>query len=337
MKFYETHFEEYINKNNKVTLHPKLKRLFKTVPSDVCHLQNMIFYGPPGIGKYTQILSVIQRYSPSKLKYEKKMCVTYGKNSYVFKISDIHFEVDMSLLGCNSKLLWNEIYNEITDAVLAKNEKIGIIMCKNFHQTHSELLEIFHSYIQINNNLIQLKFIFVTEQISFIPSNIIQRCEIISIPRATRSQHIKCFGTKIKRTTPLERIDNLKKLYDNTSLQRPKYENICNKIITIITSKKNINYAETRDLLYNLFIFNVDVYEAIWYITTELIKKNLIASADITDVLLQLWKRSFQFNNNYRPIYHLESILFYLIAKIHGLPLGPKNIETSNIILSEGT
>ena len=29
MKFYETHFEEYINENNRLNLHPKLGKLYE--------------------------------------------------------------------------------------------------------------------------------------------------------------------------------------------------------------------------------------------------------------------------------------------------------------------
>ena len=121
MKFFETHFEEYLNENNKVTLHPKLEKIYDKFPSSLTKLQNLIFFGPSGIGKYTQMLRAIKRYSPSDLKYEKKLSLTYNKHQYFFKISDIHYEVDMSLIGCHSKMLWNEVYNQIVDIILARN------------------------------------------------------------------------------------------------------------------------------------------------------------------------------------------------------------------------
>ena len=67
---------------------------------------------------------------------KKKISVSFNKNTYFFKISDIHFEIDLSLLGCNSKLLWNQVYNQIIDIILAKSENIGIIVCKNFQDIH---------------------------------------------------------------------------------------------------------------------------------------------------------------------------------------------------------
>ena len=141
MKFYETHFEEYINENNRGSLHPKLNKIYANFPKTLHELKNLIFFGPNGTGKYTQMLKSIKKYSPTELKYEKKISLTYNKQQYFFKISDIHYEVDMSLLGCNSKLLWHEIYQQIIDILSAKTDKSGIIVCKYFQDIHSELLQ----------------------------------------------------------------------------------------------------------------------------------------------------------------------------------------------------
>jgi hypothetical protein len=82
------------------------------------------------------MLKSIKKYSPSELKYEKKISIVFNKINFFFKLSDIHYEIDMSLLGCNSKLLWHEIYLQIIDIISAKVDKSGIIVCKNFHEIH---------------------------------------------------------------------------------------------------------------------------------------------------------------------------------------------------------
>ena len=177
MKFLETHFDEYNTAIQEYNLHPKLTKVFSKFPSSIEKLGNLIYYGPSGVGKYSQMLRSIQKYSPSHLKYEKKLSITYDKKQYFFKISDIHYEVDMSLLGCNSKLLWHDIYLQIVDIISAKTEKSGIIICKYFHEIHSELLENFYSYMQQNAaSSIDLKFILISEHISFIPDSILNCC-----------------------------------------------------------------------------------------------------------------------------------------------------------------
>ena len=65
MKFLETHFEEYIHVSQDENLHPKLGKIFNNFPSTIQTLQNLIFYGPSGVGKYTQMLNSIKKYSPT--------------------------------------------------------------------------------------------------------------------------------------------------------------------------------------------------------------------------------------------------------------------------------
>jgi Cdc6-like AAA superfamily ATPase len=130
MKYYETKYEEYLRSVQHYNIHPNLSI---GLPDSINQLTNLIFYGPPGSGKYSQMLSAIQRYSPSALEYDKKMYVQTEKYAYQFRISDIHYEIDMALLGCNSKLLRRDIYSQIVDIISVKTDKCGIIVCKNFH------------------------------------------------------------------------------------------------------------------------------------------------------------------------------------------------------------
>ena len=99
MKYYETKYEEYLRSVQHYNIHPNLSTVFVKFPDSINQLTNLIFYGPPGSGKYSQMLYAIQRYSPSALEYDKKMYVQTEKYAYQFRISDIHYEVDMGLLG----------------------------------------------------------------------------------------------------------------------------------------------------------------------------------------------------------------------------------------------
>ena len=312
MKITNNHFESYINKYEKCSLHPKLQEIYNLLPESLSDLNNIIFYGPPGTGKYTQMLACIKKYSNSNLKYEKKISITFNKNTYYYKISDVHYEIDMSLLGCNSKLLWNEIYKNIQDIILAKPNNVGIIVCKNFHEIHSELLDIFYSYMLSLTN-VKIKYIILTEKVSLIPDNIINTCLIISVPRPLKTLYNKCINNKLNKKQILSQIDNIK--YININLD--KYSKICNNIINIILNVNNNIYIELRDKLYDIFIYNLDVTECVWYIVKYLIENKHIKENDINEILLWSFKFFQFYNNNYRPIYHLENFVFYLINKIY--------------------
>ena len=264
------------------------------------------------------MLNSIKKYSQTDLKYEKKISLTFNKQQYFFKISDIHFEIDMSLLGCNSKLLWHEIYQQIIDIVSAKHERSGIIVCKYFHEIHSELLENFYSYMQKNNSLsINLKFIIISEHISFIPDNILNCCEIINVSRPSKATYTKCLKTKLPNNLKLENITNIKNLHLFNEDIMLHYKIICNKIINSIININDLNFQKFRDLLYDIFIYNLDITECIWYILYSLIEKKLIKKEHLTGIMIKTYCFFQYYNNNYRPIYHLENYLFFLATKIY--------------------
>jgi hypothetical protein len=339
MKYYETSFEEYISSVNKYNLHPEIRELVEnTFPKKIRDFGNLIIYGPSGIGKYSQVLHFLKNYSPTELKYEKHMTIQTEKQNYTYSMSDIHYEIDMSFLGCNSKILWHELFFQIVDIVAVKPEKIGIIVCKNFHMIHSELLEIFYSYMQQYNNSymnILIKFVIITEHVSFIPTNIFNSCKILSIARPSKDKYIELINTindknnkceKIKNIIQQLEIDtiiNLKEIRSFALVKTPEnlptdiFNIVCNKVIEDIANS-SIDFIKFRDSLYEILIYNLDVSECFFYILTHFILENKIKSADISQVLQKTYSFLKYYNNNYRPIYHLESIFFYLIIKIHG-------------------
>ena len=410
MKFLETHFDDYITSNHSESLHPKIEKIFKnSLPERVENLKNIILYGPKGVGKYTQALQCIKKYSISELKYEKRLTINSNKENFIIKISDIHFEVDMSLLGCNSKVLWNDIYNQITDVVSMRTDTTGIILCKYFHKIHSELLDIFYSYMQRQSfNKIKLFFIIITEHVSFIPDNILNNSQIISIPRPSLGYYNKCVnslhpnknahlyasasasasvnivassaseplhiedndtdsdssndshcdgqynmsntilsGKKSKHNSTtstsnavsitmsapvsapvsvsvsenyknLTSLSNIKNVIVNTNELTNPHECICNNIIETIKNPDTINFLKFRDILYEILIYDLDINECIWYILSCLIQTEVLNKDSITDVLLKTFIFFQYYNNNYRPIYHLENYMYNLITTING-------------------
>ena len=320
MKYYETHFEEYIAENNRFNLHPKLQKIFDKFPNKLQEFKNLIFYGTNGSGKYSQMLNSIKRYSPTDLKYERKISVSYNKQQYFFKVSDIHYEVDMSLLGCNSKLLWHEIYQQIVDIISAKTDKSGIIVCKYFHEIHSELLENFYSYMQQNNSLgVDIKYILITKELSFIPDNILNCCEIINICRPTKIAYEKSCKTKLPAKIKTENITNIKVLHSYNEDLMLQHRIICDKIIHYIVNMNELNFLKFRDVLYDIFIYNLDISDCIWYILSTLIEQKRITKDHLSKILIKLYCFLQYYNNNYRPIYHVENFFLYVTKVIHGI------------------
>jgi hypothetical protein len=341
LKLSKNSFDEYLH---KVSLHPDLQNLFATAfPSKLGDLRNLIFYGPKGVGKYTQMLVALSRYSPSVLKYEKKVIVTLNKHSCVLRLSDVHFEVDMALLGCQAKLMWHEIYNQIVDIVLARAEHTGVIVCKSFQDIHPELLETLYSYMQTcPTNQVRLTLILLTDELSFIPDNIFNCCQLLTLPRPSRALYNACLlpepstaatlpmtsvpmtsvpMTSVPMTSvpmSLADISNIKNLHLNVpELMRP-HEVICQKLLDDIKNPQALNFLILRENLYDLFIYNLNLFDCVWYIIDHLTRAHLLPSASQAEVWLKTYTFLQYFNNNYRPVYHVESFILFLIEKVHG-------------------
>jgi hypothetical protein len=370
MKFYETHYEEYLNASENANIHPELEQqVIEKLPKNIRDFGNLIVYGPSGVGKYTQVLRILKKYSPSNLKYDKKIKIQTDKQNYIYRISDIHYEIDMSLLGCNSKIIWFELFQQIVDIISIKTEKCGIIVCKNFHCIHTELLEIFYSYIQQYNHRqsnIQIRYIIISEHISFLPNNILNCCKVVSVKRPNKENYVQIaknglsanfINTKDTIYTDnkaqaqfhfTQRISNLKKnrlclsntqmimenidtdtimnakevksfslLNHSTDIPSDIFNIICNNIIDEIEHPEKIAFTNFRDVIYDILIYNLDVTECIWYILNHFITKRSLDKKSISEILTKTHSFLKYYNNNYRPIYHLESIFFYIIIKVH--------------------
>ena len=315
MKFLETSYEQYIKSVKDNNLHSKLEKYYSKMPDNLYELKNVILYGPSGIGKYSQALYMIEKYSPSKLKYQKKMHIHTSKESfYEFKISDIHYEIDFELLGCNSKFLWNDFYINTIDVISTKEHKSGIILCKNFHTIHNELLDIFYSYMQKSYSCLNVIFIIITDQVSFIPSCIYSCCKIINISTPSVSSFKTVFNNN-----PNDEIDNLK-YYKTPLVEANSLINYYSeKVFQFIIGNNFTNYNDLRVLLYNLLIFNLNIYSCMKYILYKLLEKDLLSVNQMSDIIFQTQNFFKYFNNNYRPIYHLENYILYLIIKVHEL------------------
>lgn len=404
MKYYDTHYEEYILSVKQHNIHPELEEIFAEFPKTIRDLGNLILYGPCGSGKYSQLLYLIERYSPSHLKYDKHVSLHTEKQNYIYRISDIHYEIDMGLLGCHSKMLWHELFFQIVDIITMKADKVGIFVCKNFHMIHSELLDVFYSYIQHCATLsanICIRFVLITEHISFIPNNILDCCEKIAVckpsnaeclqiilpnksllvknnkptsapasstssttatptsatpqtkktreprenresdktteppatPSSLNEEYIEQISTTRRYITQeryhraktaiqemsSKNIMNLKELQMITRVsteELPKdiFNIICDNIILEITNSHTLVFTNFRENLYDILIYNLDITECVWYILTHFIRIGAIRDAN--NILTNIYTFLKYYNNNYRPIYHLESILFYLLLEV---------------------
>ena len=96
-----------------------------------------------------------------------------------------------------------------------------------------------------------------------------------------------------------------------------QYKIICNKIISNLININEFHFLKFRDILYDIFIYNLDITDCIWYILSSLVEQKKIKREDLSNILIKTYTFFQYYNNNYRPIYHVENYLLYLVKLIH--------------------
>jgi hypothetical protein len=195
-------------------------------------------------------------------------------------------------------------------------------------------------------NSVRLKYILISEHVSFIPDNIMHNCKIIHVPKPTACNYNKCSQVshqdsqsqqqKLSFTASITVSEKniilqdtmlpfaLTKKYKREQEQERDvvngcpHEMLCNTILDNLKNTDNLKFLAFRDVLYDILIYNHDLGECMWYILNNLINCGLLQVNDLSDILIETYMSLQYFNNNYRPIYHLENYMYNIISIIHG-------------------
>jgi len=358
-------YNEIINENSDYNFNKELLQIIKNSGSsnddnNSISLNNYIFYGPSCSYKYKNALKLLQHFSPSNLKYEKKLHINLVKTDFYIKISDIHYEIDVENFIYNSKSSWNDIYNIIYNSIASSCNKKGYIVFRNFDKINYDLLDLLYNYMQKELfSSLTIKYIIITECISFIPYKILNMCKVLYFSKLNKKTiHGLCnknnkqlfkylsinnANTNVNTNTNAnantnantntnanDTNDSIKQIchkvnnpniftyldISNNLKFIEHHKSICDTYIELITST-NYNIKNIRTLLYDILIYHLNCHECFYYIIKTLIQKELIVSNKICDLIYNSLIFFKNYNNNYRPIFHLESFTLYLIEIIH--------------------
>ena len=195
-------------------------------------------------------------------------------------------------------------------------------------------------YSGVNNKIIDsiiLKFIFITEHISFISNQIIDGCYLLSVGRPSKEVYLS--GLKVDNSNfstiinsiKVEDIVNAKEIYSFDNIKTigdipvDNFNIICDDIIDEMILYNNNNCISTltppvvdmikfRDKLYDILIYNLDASECIWYIVSYFINNGYIKQCNLKLLLEKIYLFLKQYGNNYRAIFHIECICITIIT-----------------------
>ena len=268
-------FDKYITTLKKDNFHKEKEKIYDSFSKNINDINtHFIFFGKKNIGKYSQSLYFVNKYSKNDLKYKKKIQIDNSKLIYNIHLSDVHYEIDFDYLTHNSKTVWFTIYDTILESALTEKNK-KFVICKNFHKISQELLSIFYNTLNTNNKFI---FILLCENVCFFPQNLIDRCNIIRF-------------SAIKKNNTIKKKDELLSYH--------------NEVMLDLIKSDTINYQKLRDTIYDIFIKQYCIYELMWFLIKEMNITNIKTLENINSCCKL-------YNNNYRPIYHIERLILLI-------------------------
>ena len=295
--------------------------------------QNRIYYNANEDKAYSLIRADIQG-DCSTIPHERVIPVETSKITYNMRISDIHYEIDIMVLGCNHRQLWDDIFVKIYDIVRSKpsEHRRGTIVVRGFQHVHTDLHDVFYGYMQRmrHDTTVGVSFSIQTTGVSFIHRNILDACEHVNVVMRygdmVGSGHppINVQSSPLRKSMSLSKMKGLiDRSGDGTlgNLISNIHEKSCDELIEFILEDhdqhtKGIMFS-VRDKLYNIMFLYLDIHKCMWYIVCRL-SEEIAANDDtmfkMTDAYIQCFSG---FNTNYRPIYHLERFVVCLLRIVH--------------------
>lgn len=272
-------FDQYINNILINNYHKDKEHIYDSFSDNINDVNtHFIFFGKKNIGKYSQSLYFVSKYSKNNLKYKKKIQIDNSKLVYNIHLSDVHYEIDFEYLTHTSKTVWFTIFNTIYESAITEPNK-KFIICKNFHKISQELLSIFYNTLNSKNKFI---FILLCETVCFFPENLVDRCDMIRF-------------SKVKQDNIIKKKNEILSYHNNVMLE--------------IVKSKTVNYQKLRVTIYDIFTKQYCIYDVIWFLIKEL-------KIDNIKILQHINSCCKLYNNNYRPIYHIERLILLIHENI---------------------
>lgn len=302
-KFTEHTFHEHLQAVKLDDMHPEI--IAENFPPAIHNFPNLILYGPKGAGKYSQALKIISKYSASDLKYEKRIELSLNKKkdderskrnddsannsssdknaAILYKKSDIHYEIDLSLQSTVAKRVWSDLIAEINENC----SRITIVICRDFNKVHNELLAVMFSYMSKN-----IRLILLAENVAFIPIALRTKFQLVRVGMVDRMPERRMQFTRSTFFNNVIPVDvgakNMVPIF--ASMKEKEMASATQGILSNI-KPGSIN---VRDVAYNFITYNIDLFDIIRDINVLKIK-NILTTIK-------------HYNHNYKPIFHLEYI-----------------------------
>jgi replication factor C subunit 3/5 len=345
-----THKQIYMNINKVIKLdNYEFKNIINNLENGnwkYANMPHLLFYGPDGCGKEFIINNLLQRiFTKKSVEVQETEYTINGysntKTKIMIKQSKHHIVIEPNNNGFD-KYLIQEIIEEY-----AKTEILHVLKYKHLYKiVIINTIDNLSYYAQaslrrtMEKYADSCKFIFVSNQLSKIHEPLKSRCLMVRVPLPSDELLTNiAMNVALKENILLKSSDiveivknsnnNINKLYGYLELKKfnVPFTSSWNRIIIIIVdevlNKKNFNIKNfpeliknIRDLLYQLFITNIDFHIIIKEIMNE-IKSKINDNELKYKIIEETSKFENRISQGTRHIIHLEAYLIKVMQIIN--------------------
>jgi hypothetical protein len=115
----------------------------------------------------------------------------------------------------------------------------------------------------------------------------------------------------MRNITNAKEVKMMRHISGAGELPEELFDAVCDPLIDYLASAE-FDLGVFREKLYDILVNNLDVVECFWRVFSHFILSGCVSRKDIATFMPKVQVFLKQYNNNYRPIYHLESIFFSL-------------------------
>jgi replication factor C subunit 3/5 len=326
---------------------PKIKEDLDFNTKLIPLLNNLIIVGPPGSGKRTRALVIINELKNRdnrvfKIKYNETSIdkTPTDKTTFTYGESFHHIEITPTGFTSDDRVILTNFVKSIIKIPRYYTEDKHIILIRDANKLSNLVFQALR--VLMEKYYKNAVFIFLVENMSRIPSPIISRCIFLKNPsptdtdiskiihKITDGENIKISNLNVRKIIEnakfVEYVD-LNNLFYVLQMSFPTYEKysmfnidsfqLVDKLYTYIKmpiNKINIKtISEIRDVIYDIMLNEIKLVDVYHHILNNLMESdcyNESQKLSIIQLISELERSSKQ--GNKEPI-HLEALVFNLI------------------------
>lgn len=310
---------------------------------------NLLFYGPPGSGKYTFIKAYLREIFGNKIDFtrtQEEIAVSGGtkaKVTFTTRSSNHHYELNPSDYGVYDKDIISSFLKEKSDTINLASDLPSFVVIYDADKLTQQAQNSLRFLIERRIN--SLRFIFICHNISSIIHPLVSRFSCIRVPSPSEDD-IKNILVRVKKKYKFENFsknaitriinycnevtptpNNLKLILQILDLSivngkykkyeltyEPHLDSLVNAI-TIPQDKITLElFEKLRDSFYILFTNNLETRDIFRLLIKKIIKHSEISQKTKDKAIRNAAQYQLIAVNSNKDIVHLEAFLFGLIG-----------------------